>query len=250
MRHERLTARWATATVVVGVLLLPYTCLIAYDAQREAAERDASVLLVNHSAHDQDLYVSRVCSAVLVSPTTILTVDHCHQTPLPDAVVGVHDLCTDSPRYVERIPLVSLTRQGTSQVLKGTLARPVFPATPSARPLTIAAPPQASLRAYGWGDLSHLGTPTCRLKGVSLTTVGLGECDLEMQELSHTGAGDDDYLCAVPTGGTNTCQGDSGGPVFSRSTGRLLGLTLMGRDCRPTSPGLYVRVGDVDGATG
>lgn len=196
--------------------------------------------LVNASSAVGREFEGQFCGAYRVDSSTFVTATHCLENrPPPSALTGVEDLCSGGDS-APRIPVGRVVPDRSNKELSwfsSTLeSSPVAPAT-TVPVVTVGE----SVVAYGWGRLDTGGSPQCRVKEVKLVVVPLGRCDIELAAASQAGLNVKNSFCAVPVGHLNTCTGDSGGPVFRMAEGsnELVGITLLGRDCSATSPGIY-----------
>ncbi|BES99032.1 serine protease [Nesidiocoris tenuis] len=107
--------------------------------------------------------------------------------------------------------------------------------------------------ASGWGDTSHKGKQSEKLRKVGLNIVNHTDCskaypltERDVRRQMKVGVNGTVQVCAWAQG-KDTCQGDSGGPLqqalktpYCMYT--LIGLTSVGFKCATGAPGVYTRV--------
>ena len=217
------------------------------------------VAVVQASAPASDVSASQFCTGVLISPTRVLTAAHCVASRAAssiDVILDADNLCSTGPIDGERVRVTAIT-----PVASGADAAILSLATPTgdhtAVQLARTTPSHDAdspvVTAWGWGSGSIGGAAPCGVTPKTLRVVPLSRCAVELRaetELRQA-VPSSEYFCAVPSDSSpNTCLGDSGGPAFVIEHGqrRLAGITLSGRGCGATDPGLYLGVRGIRGA--
>lgn len=248
-RREVRAGRLVKFVLVCIAANLLASCAAAGPGTPEAAR----VALVNHSSPADDLYNGQFCGGALVGPSVVATASHCVEGKRPgliDVVVGAENLCKTAPIVGERLRVVEIISQSSSNPQISLLR---LESHSDSGPLHIAeAGVGEELKFVGWGRTSDGGTPPCRTKNIILKRVGFEQCEMYLKPLDASDLSRDLFVCAIPRSQSslNTCQGDSGSPVISFREGQwaVAGLTLGGATCEADSPGIYISAESIQAA--
>lgn len=202
------------------------------------------------------------CGASIVNRSQVLTAAHCvtgwperdEATGLiPDLriVVGASEVPDGRPG--DRVQIKSAvdirvhpdydwgSRDGAVVTLADLLDSTVTPVSLPTRGTDSLLAPGALATVIGWGDTSFGGTPSPRLKKVSVPILARDECAIAYPDRFDR----DSEFCAGVTG-KDSCQKDSGGPIFREvGTGAdrriyQIGIVSWGEGCAATGkPGVY-----------
>ncbi|TFJ95286.1 short-chain dehydrogenase [Platysternon megacephalum] len=175
-----------------------------------------------------------LCGATLVSPTRLLTAQHCLEGATKvTAYIGKATWTAGVMRTSTSFVRGPGVKKGDWAVIKLSTA---VKATPVKLNGAAKLDDTATFRALGWG-VTATGGASAVLQEVDLPRQKPGTFDCATTTAE---------LCAgVPTGGKDTCQGDSGGPLLAKNgkSWVQVGITSWGKGCAQAGNlGHYTRV--------
>lgn len=175
------------------------------------------------------------CGGWLLTDTVVATAAHCVVDKDASSVSVSSGPLLCGKESATRAPAASIVSPGQTDI---DLAFILLAAPLTHAGVSTAIPSTSNPQVVGWSHAALRTDTGCGPRAVLLELVPLDNCH---EGLSPT-ATRLVHLCAVGLEEENTCGGDSGSPVFVVQGSRIhiLGLTLRGRGCAGSDPGLYL----------